>query len=38
MVEVGKISQIDHLFTNAAPPEPFAALLADAEVQLHITD
>ena len=38
MVEVGTIAQIDHLFTDAAPPEPFAALLADAEVQLHIAD
>jgi DeoR family glycerol-3-phosphate regulon repressor len=38
MVEVGHISQIDHLFTDAPPPEPFAALLADAEVQLHMAD
>ena len=38
MVEVGSISQIDHLFTDAPPPEPFAALLAEAQVQLHIAD
>jgi len=38
MVEVGTISQIDHLFTDASPPEPFAALLAEAQVQLHIAD
>ena len=38
MVEVGSISQIDHLFTEAPPPEPFAALLAEAQVQLHIAD
>jgi len=38
MVEVGTIAQIDHLFTDAPPPEPFAALLADAQVQLHIAD
>ena len=38
MVEVGHISQIDHLFTDATPPAPFATLLADAQVQLHIAD
>ncbi len=36
MVEVGRISQIDRLFTDAPPPEPFAGLLAEAEVQLHL--
>ncbi len=38
MVEVGMLSHIDHLFTDAPPPEPFAALLAKAQVQLHIAD
>ncbi|MDZ7921890.1 DeoR/GlpR family DNA-binding transcription regulator [Rhodoferax sp.] len=36
MVEVGQLSQVDRLFTDAAPPEPFPQLLADAGVQLHI--
>lgn len=36
MVEVGTISQIDRLFTDAIPPEPFAALLAEAQVQIDI--
>ena len=34
MVEVGHLSQVDMLFTDAPPPEPFAALLAEAGVQL----
>ena len=38
MVEMGTIEQIDHLFTDAAPPAPFAAMLAEAQVQLHIAD
>ena len=38
MVEVGTMSQIDRLFTDAPPPAPFAALLAEAQVQLHIAD
>ncbi len=38
MVEMGTIEQIDHLFTDAAPPAPFAAMLAQAQVQLHIAD
>jgi len=38
MVEMGTISQIDHLFTDAAPPAPFADMLAEAQVQLHIAD
>jgi DeoR family glycerol-3-phosphate regulon repressor len=36
MVEVATLSQIDRLFTNAPPPEPFAALLADAQVRLDV--
>lgn len=36
MVEVGQLSQVDRLFTDATPPEPFPQLLADAGVQLHI--
>ena len=33
MVEVARLSQIDRLFTDAEPPEPFPALLADAQVR-----
>ena len=33
MVELARIDQIDLLFTDAAPPEPFSALLAEAGVQ-----
>ncbi len=36
MVEVATLSQIDRLFTNAPPPEPYAALLADAQVRLDV--
>ena len=38
MVELANLSQIDQLFTDAAPPAPFPALLADAQVQCHIAD
>ena len=36
MVELARMDQIDMLFTDAAPPEPFPALLADAGVQLEV--
>ncbi len=36
MVEVGRLSQIDRLFTDAAPPEPFPALLVEAQVQYEV--
>jgi DeoR family transcriptional regulator, glycerol-3-phosphate regulon repressor len=36
MVEVGHLSQVDYLFTNANPPESFAALLAEANVHLQL--
>jgi DeoR family glycerol-3-phosphate regulon repressor len=36
MVEVATLSQIDRLFTDAPPPEPFAALLTDAQVRLAV--
>ena len=36
MVEVAKLSQIDRLFTDIAPPEPFPALLAEAQVQCTV--
>ncbi len=36
MVEVAKLSQIDRLFTDAPPPEPFPALLAEAQVRYDV--
>ena len=33
MVELARLDQVDRLFTDKAPPEPFPALLADAQVQ-----
>ena len=32
MVELGRLSQIDRLFTDAPPPDPFPALLFEANV------
>jgi DeoR family glycerol-3-phosphate regulon repressor len=36
MVEVGTLSQIDRLFTDARPPEPFPALIAEAQIRLDV--
>jgi len=36
MVEVATLSQIDRLFTDAPPPEPFPALLAEAQVRYDV--
>jgi DeoR family transcriptional regulator, glycerol-3-phosphate regulon repressor len=36
MVEVGHLSQIDRLYTDALPPAPFPSLLTDAQVQLKL--
>jgi DeoR family glycerol-3-phosphate regulon repressor len=36
MVELARLSQIDRLFTDEPPPEPFPALLAEADVRLDI--
>jgi len=36
MVELARLSQINRLFTDAAPPEPFPALLAEAGVDCDI--
>ncbi|WP_198969259.1 DeoR/GlpR family DNA-binding transcription regulator [Xylophilus sp. ASV27] len=33
MVELATLSQIDRLFTDVVPPDPFPALLADAQVR-----
>lgn len=38
MVELARLDQIDALFTDAQPPAPFPALLAEAGVQLHVTE
>ena len=37
MVEVANLSQIDRLFKDAAPPDPFPALLAEAQVRLDVS-
>ena len=37
MVEVANLSQIDRLFTDAPPPDPFPALLAEAQVRLEVS-
>jgi len=36
MVELARIDQIDLLFTDVAPPEPFPQLLAEAGVQVEL--
>ena len=38
MVEVGRITQIDMLFTDREPPAPFGALLAEAGVQCTVAE
>ena len=38
MVELARFDQLDMLFTDAPPPEPFPALLADAGVQVVTGD
>lgn len=37
MVEVAHLNQIDRLFTDAPPPEPFPALLTEAQVRFEVT-
>jgi DeoR family glycerol-3-phosphate regulon repressor len=38
MVELAHLGQVDMLFTDAPPPSPFAALLAEAGVTCKVTD
>ncbi len=38
MVELATLSQIDRLFTDAEPPDPFPELLANAGVRCEIAD
>jgi DeoR family glycerol-3-phosphate regulon repressor len=37
MVEVATLSQIDRLFTDGPPPEPFSAMLSEAQVRFDIS-
>jgi DeoR family glycerol-3-phosphate regulon repressor len=36
MVELARLSQIDRLFTDTPPPEPFPALLEEADVSCEV--
>lgn len=36
MVELARLEQVDRLFTDQAPPEPFPTLLAEARVRLDV--
>ena len=36
MVQLATLDQIDRLFTDEMPPEPFPALLENADVQLVV--
>ena len=36
MIQLGTLSQIDRLFTDAAPPDPFPGLIDSAQVRLDI--
>ena len=38
MVQLAALNQVDRLFTDATPPEPFPALLAEAGVQCVVTE
>ena len=38
MVELGRLEQVDTLYTDAVPPAPFPALLAEAGVQCVIAE
>ena len=36
MVELAALNQLDRVFTDRAPPEPFPALLAEAGVRCDV--
>ncbi|EMP55728.1 glycerol-3-phosphate regulon repressor [Marinobacter santoriniensis NKSG1] len=36
MVRLGTITQANHVFTDAPPPKPLRAMLADNDIQLHV--
>ncbi|MBS0610860.1 MAG: DeoR/GlpR transcriptional regulator [Comamonadaceae bacterium] len=38
MVQLAQLSQVDRLFTDAPPPEPFPALLQDAAVECTVAE
>ena len=38
MMELGFLNQIDVLFTDAPPPNPFPSLLAEAGVTCNVAD
>ena len=38
MVELGRLSQVDMLYTDAQPPDPFPTLLAEAGVNCVVAD
>jgi DeoR family glycerol-3-phosphate regulon repressor len=38
MVELGRLDQVDRLFTDRAPPEPFEALLTEADVTCVVAE
>jgi len=38
MAEVARLAQVDALFTDALPPEPFPGLMRDAGVELVVAD
>ncbi|MBT9486480.1 MAG: DeoR family transcriptional regulator [Rubrivivax sp.] len=38
MVELGRLTQIDRLFTDQPPPPPFGSLLADADIDCVVAE
>ena len=38
MVRLGDYSNINHLFTDQAPPQAFMQAILDAEMELHVAD
>jgi DeoR family glycerol-3-phosphate regulon repressor len=36
MVKLAEFAEVDMLFTDSAPPEPFPALLSEAGVQCEV--
>ena len=38
MVELAHLNHIDCLYTDRAPPEPYTALLAEADVRCVVAD
>ncbi|MEO8125055.1 MAG: DeoR family transcriptional regulator, partial [Burkholderiales bacterium] len=38
MVELARLDNLDRLYTDVSPPEPFPRLLAEAGVQCVVTE